>query len=229
MTQILVIDDEPAVAELISRVLTRAAFQVARVSSGAAALQVAVEIDPDLIILDLLLPDMRGEDVLIQLMAARPGRRVIVGSAVTRVAARVDVLTGGAADYLAKPFANSELLARVRARMRDTGSDRSESWPTPRSIGRAGLEMDYVRRRVQMADGREVGLTSKEFALLALLLRRAPAACSRTELLAGAWGTKCPAESGSNLLEVHMSRLRSKLAPTEIVTVRNVGYRLLTG
>src|SRR6478752_827095 len=118
MSQILVVEDEPSLARLLSRILTAAGFEVTGAATGTAALRAVRATDPDLVILDLILPDMRGESVLTELMATRPGSRVLVLSSVTQISTRVKVLDGGAVDFLAKPFANAELVARVRARIR---------------------------------------------------------------------------------------------------------------
>ena len=117
--QILLVDDEPSIALLVSRALNAAGFGVTHATTGQAALRAARTVDHDLIILELLLPDMPGERVLAEVMTIRPGSRVLVLSSVTDIAARVAVLDGGAVDFLAKPFAKAELVARVRARIRD--------------------------------------------------------------------------------------------------------------
>ncbi|PYI65040.1 DNA-binding response regulator [Arthrobacter livingstonensis] len=170
-------------------------------------------------LLDLILPDGRGEDVLAELMRSRPASRVLVLSSMTQLATRVGVLEGGAVDFLAKPFANAELLARVNARIRTTAA----SVNVPRYLHRAGIEID-VQQRELVVDGRHIPLTQREFVLLAYLLQRAPEPCTRTELLERVWGTRF--DAGTNLVDVCVRRLRSKLSNDKIETVRNVGYRI---
>ena len=118
MNRIVVVEDEPKLAQLLGRILGGAGYAVTVAGSAADALTAIRQVDPDLIILDLLLPDRRGEDVLAELMTFRPSSRVLVLSSMTQVATRVGVLVSGAVDFLGKPFANAELLARVNTRIR---------------------------------------------------------------------------------------------------------------
>lgn len=224
MTNILIVDGEIAIAAGIARVLVVAGFRVRTVSTGSAALLDVALQRPDLIILELVLPDMRGEDVLTELIAANPGQRVIALTAETNIATVVAVLDGGAVDYIAKPFANTELIARVRARTRDiskplTGTDDCTG---------TEIQLDY-RRRLAMICGRGVSLTSKEFLLLSYMIQRAPDPCSPNELLAAVWGKVSHSHGSENMLQVHISRLRLKLMPAKIEMVRHVGYRLVIG
>ncbi len=223
MNDILVIDDEPNLARLISRILSNAGYRVTEAATGNSGLRAAHTLDPDLIVLDLMLPDMRGEDVLSSLMATRPASRVLVLSSLTEIATRVSVLEHGAVDYLAKPFANAELVARVRARIRPEHTPSATAASTPRFLRFAGLEVDVERREI-IADGRRIELTQREFVLLSYLIRRTPDVCSRAELLEGVWGTTF--DAGTNVVDVYVKRLRFKLSGNRIETVRNVGYRL---
>jgi DNA-binding response OmpR family regulator len=172
----------------------------------------------DLVVLDLMLPGMSGIDVLERLVAAKPEQRVLVLSAVPEIGARVACLEAGAADFMAKPFAVAELLARVRARMRvpapGTGNWRLTVGP---------VRLDMRLRRATVAD-REVELSFREFLLLQHLMQHVGRACSRAELLADVWGLAF--DPGSNVVDVCIRRLRAKLdRPERIETVRNVGYR----
>ncbi len=221
---VLVVEDEPSIARLLARVLTTGGFSVRHAATGTAGLREAQGADPDLMILDLILPDMRGEAVLRQLMAIRPDSRVLVLSSVTDIAARVGVLDCGAVDFLSKPFANAELLARVRARIRRVAEAPAEGpWGTTH-IRSAGIELDLERRELIIGDKR-VELTQREFVLLSYLLQRAPAVCSRAELMKEVWGTSF--DGGTNVIDVYVKRLRWKLTRGKIETVRNVGYRLV--
>ena len=159
--QILVVEDEPSLAQLLSRILRTAGYSVTVAATGTAALRSVGVTDPDLILLDLILPDMRGESVLTELMSTRPDTRILVLSSVTQISTRVKVLDGGAVDFLAKPFANAELVARVRARIR-TGDEPpvQPTWP-PRHVRGAGLELDVERREI-VAGGRRIELTQRE-------------------------------------------------------------------
>lgn len=219
LTSIVVVEDEPILARLLGRVLSGAGHTVTVAGTVVGALAAIRTVDPELILLDLILPDGRGEDVLAELMGFRPSSRVLVLSSMTQVTTRVGVLEGGAVDFLAKPFANAELLARVNARIRTPAS----AVNVPRYLRRAGIEVD-VQQRELVVDGRRISLTQREFVLLACLLQRAPEPCTRAELLERVWGTRF--DAGTNVVDVCVRRLRSKLSIDKIETVRNVGYRI---
>ncbi len=221
---IVVVEDEPSLARLLSRILTTAGYTVTAAATGAEGLRAIRDLNPDLILLDLILPDMRGEAVLTDLMASRPDSRVLVLSSVTQIATRVGVLDGGAVDFLAKPFANAELVARIRARIRPGDSPPPDpTWP-PRHVRASGFELDVERREI-VAGGKRVELTQREFVLLSYLLQRAPDVCSRAELMKSVWGTSF--DGGTNVIDVYVKRLRWKLTDGRIETVRKVGYRLV--
>ncbi len=221
---VLVVEDEPTLARLVTRVLTAGGFSVRGAATGTAGLRAAYDRDPDLIVLDLILPDMRGESVLRDLMATKPDSRVLVLSSVTQISTRVGVLDGGAVDFLAKPFANAELLARVRARIRQQPRHSAERARPTTHLRNAGLELDLERRELIIGSKR-VELTQREFVLLSYLVQRAPAVCSRAELMKEVWGTSF--DGGTNVIDVYVKRLRWKLTHGKIETVRNVGYRLV--
>ncbi|MDT4961070.1 MAG: two-component system, OmpR family, response regulator [Pseudonocardiales bacterium] len=221
MAHILVVEDEPNLRMLITRLLRDAGYQVSAAATGSAGLQAALGAEHDLVVLDLILPDLSGEEVLRVLLAARPDARILILSSVSEVGRRVAVLDRGAADFVAKPFVNAEFLARVRLRIRDqvTGAR-----PAPYTAVGAGVHLD-VHRRELVIDGRRVSLSHREFALLAHLLRRRGEVCTRQELLADVW--RMASDPGTNVVDVYVGRLRAKLANDTIETVRNVGYRLL--
>lgn len=221
MAGLLVVDDEERIRRLMRRVFENEGFPVHTVGTGADALAAAAAHDHDLVVLDLGLPDMSGTDVLAALLDAEPGRRVIVVSAAPQIGSRVQVLDMGALDFLAKPFAIAELLARVRARMREPAAV-----PTGRSLAAGELLLDTQRRELQVA-GRTVPLSHREYVLLSHLIRRVGQVCSREELLADVWGFHF--DPGSNVVDVYIRRLRAKLGTTRIETVRNVGYSLIAG
>ena len=213
--RVLVVEDEDAIAEPLAEGLRREGFEVARASTGDEALAAA---EADVILLDLRLPDMDGLDVC-RRVRERSGVPIIVVTARGEEADRVVGLELGADDYVVKPFGLRELIARIRAVTRRT-HDRSPD--APLCVG--ALEVDTRARRVHM-DGREVGLTPKEFDLLAALARDPGAAVSRRRLLEEVWDTTW--YGSTKTIDVHVAALRRKLDdPGLIETVRGVGFRL---
>ncbi len=223
VNSIVVVDDEPVLARLLTRILTGAGYRTTVAGTAKEALDAVRTVDPDLILLDLVLPDGRGEDVLAELMRFRPSSRVLVLSSMTQVATRVGVLENGAVDFLAKPFANAELLARVNTRIRTPVPTQGTGDSAHRYVRGAGIEID-VEQRELVVNGRRIPLTQREFVLLSYLVQRAPETCTRAELLERVWGTKF--DTGTNVVDVYVKRLRWKLSNDKIETVRNVGYRL---
>jgi DNA-binding response OmpR family regulator len=220
--RILVIEDEPNLRLLLDRLLGEAGFDLVECETGMTGLATALAEDFDLIVLDLTLPDVAGEHVLHVLMSAKPSARVLVLSSVTEVGRRVAVLDGGALDFVAKPFSNAELLARVRVRMRD---ERGLDGPgATGSLKPAAIRLDASRRAL-ITGGKRIGLSQREFVLLAYLLDRRGEVCSRPELLDGVWDM--PFDPGTNVVDVYVRRLRAKLGESSIETIRNVGYRLV--
>jgi len=206
----------------LDRLLGEAGFDLVECETGMTGLATALAEDFDLIVLDLTLPDVAGEHVLHVLMSAKPSSRVLVLSSVTEVGRRVAVLDGGALDFVAKPFSNAELLARIRVRMRD---ERGLDGPGPTSqMKPAAIRLDASRRAL-ITGGKRIGLSQREFVLLAYLLDRRGEVCSRPELLDGVWDM--PFDPGTNVVDVYVRRLRAKLGESSIETIRNVGYRLV--
>jgi DNA-binding response OmpR family regulator len=202
---------------LVARALQAAGFVVSCAGTGADGLVAGLDGDFDLVVLDLRLPDMDGTDVLRRLLLARPRQRVLVLSGVSEVDTRVACLDAGADDFLGKPFAVAELLARVRARI-------STPALTATDVLAVGpIRLDLRLQRASVA-GRQVGLSAREFQLLHQLMARAGEVCTRTELLTGVWGPDCA--PASNVLDVCVRRLRAKLGDADrLETLRNVGYR----
>jgi len=219
MAQLLVVDDEPRILAFVSRALVARGFAVDGAADGAHALRLARKRTYDLVILDLRMPGLDGAAVLRALMATAPSPRVIVLSAVADVRTKVDLLEMGACDYLPKPFAIAELIARVRANLREP-DPAPEVYDVP---GPTGLRLD-VQRRAAVTDRGVVPLSGREFLLLQHLLRAGNCACTRQELLSDVWGYAH--DPGSNVVEVCVGRLRAKLGSDLIRTVRNVGYSL---
>jgi DNA-binding response OmpR family regulator len=220
MTRILVIDDEPELVRFVERALTAAGHTVTTASDGAIGLGMALSDLPDLVILDLVMPGVDGRHVLKALHAARADIRVLVLSAEADVSARVELLEAGAVDFLAKPFAIRELLARVSARAAVVPSQES-AMPGVLRVGSIALD---VQARTLSVDGRQETLSQREFLLLRHLMCRADRVCSREELLADVWGYAF--DPTTNVVDVCVARLRHKLRCDVIRTVRNVGYQL---
>jgi two-component system OmpR family response regulator len=217
VTQVLVVDDEPRIVDFVSRALAAEGFGVDRASDGIRALEMARTGRYQLVVLDLLLPGKDGVSVLEELIEARPEQRVVVLSALADVENKVRCLELGASDYVHKPFALSELVARVRARLRQPASG-----PGERYLELGGITLDLVRRAADRGDG-PVPLSEREFLLLRHLMNVQGRVSTREELLSEVWGYSF--DPGSNVVDVCVGRLRSKLGGDVIETVRNVGYR----
>ena len=216
MAHLLVVDDEPRIARIVSRALGSQGHAVETARTGEDALLMAADRDFALVILDLLLPGIDGHGVLRELLARDSQARVLVLSAVGDVESRVQCLRGGAVDYLAKPFAVAELLARVDSRLAEAPA------PTPARWLQVGTMRLDLQRRVLHDGDRSTALSQREFILLGHLMRRAGEVCTRDELLSDVWGFCF--DPGSNVLEVYVGRLRAKIDRWHIETVRNVGY-----
>ncbi|WP_439859851.1 heavy metal response regulator transcription factor [Pseudomonas sp. MBLB4136] len=220
--KILVAEDEPKTGIYLQQGLSEAGFSVDRVMNGAEALQCALEQPYDLLILDVMMPGLDGWEVLRLVRAAGKSMPVLFLTARDRVEDRVKGLELGADDYLIKPFAFSELLARVRTLLR-----RGNSAPSLASLQVADLEVDLLKRRAIRA-GKRIELTAKEFALLELLLRRRGEVLPKSLIASQVWDMNF--DSDTNVIEVAVRRLRAKIddefAVKLIHTVRGMGYML---
>jgi DNA-binding response OmpR family regulator len=216
--RILLIDDEPGIRNFVSRGMRGEGFTVDLASDGDAGIKAALGPPYDLIILDLLLPDLSGIDVLRRLIRQHPGQPVIVLSALGDTPSKVASLEAGAEDYLVKPFSFEELLARVRARLRDARLVRTRLTAGP-------LTLDLIAHQVQTESGR-VLLAEREFLLLRELMSSAGDTVSKERLLATVWGYRF--DPGSNVVDVYVRRLRAKIGGDAIKTVRGEGYRIET-
>jgi DNA-binding response OmpR family regulator len=220
MTRILVIDDEPDLVRFVRRALETEGYQVLTATNGLEGLRLALDQQPALIVLDLVMPGMHGQAVLSALLAQDPSYRVLILSAAADVQLRIGCLEQGAVDFLAKPFAVRELIARVRGRL---GEDASNRRPNRLRVGDVVLDLET---RQLVIDGRPTVLAKREFLLLRHLMRNPDIVCSRQELLSEVWGYDF--DPSTNVVDVCVRRLRSKVRPDLIVTVRNVGYQLQT-
>ena len=220
--KLLVAEDEPRTATYLQQGLSEAGFNVDRVLTGTDALQQALGEAYDLLILDVMMPGLDGWEVLRRVRAAGREMPVLFLTARDRVEDRVKGLELGADDYLVKPFAFAELLARVRTLLR-----RGNSAPSPSRMKIADLEVDLLKRRV-MRSGKRIDLTAKEFSLLDLFLRRRGEVLPKALIASQVWDMNF--DSDTNVIEVAIRRLRAKIDDDFrlklIHTVRGMGYRL---
>jgi DNA-binding response OmpR family regulator len=219
--RVLVVEDEPKMAALVKRVLVAERHVVDLAPDGVTAIAMAEAAAPDVIVLDRMLPDIDGLTVLRLLRAKHIASPVLLLTALGSVEERVAGLDAGADDYLAKPFAFSELLARIRALGRR---------PAPSGEGRltAGdLALDELRHVAQVGD-RTVDLSAREFALLGFFIRHAGQVVTRQQILDQVWGAE--PDVYSNVVDLYVSYLRRKLGELgradRLRTVRGVGYTL---
>jgi DNA-binding response OmpR family regulator len=218
--RILLVEDEDRIASFVVKGLSAEGHAVERATGAGEASEMAVSRDYDLILLDLLLPDGHGRDVLSKVRAAKPELPVIVLSALGEIDDKVDLLDLGADDYLTKPFSMRELSARIRASVRHGAA-------ASHTISVGDLTLD-TRTRVATRGDRASDLPSREFALLEYLMRHAGQVVTRQQLLDAVWGFDF--DTGSNVVDVYVGYLRRKLdhpgEPSVIETVRGAGYRV---
>lgn len=217
--RILLVEDERRVASVVSRALRENAYTVDLAETGEKAIELAMRTPYDSILLDVRLPGISGLQVCRELREANIDTPILMLTARTLVEQRVEGLDAGADDYLTKPFAVAELLARVRALVRRRLNDGG------RLLRYADIEIDRHQRRVTRA-GRSIPLTAREFALLEFLMARAPEPVSRSEIIEHVWDLHFDTET--NLVEVYINRLRQKLGVDNeskiIHTIHGTGY-----
>lgn len=219
--KILIVEDEQKTGDYLKQGLSEAGFVVDLIRDGVDGMHLALTDDYDLVVLDVMLPRLDGWKVLRGIREGGKQMPVLFLTARDQIEDRVKGLELGADDYLVKPFAFSELLARVRTLLRRGKSKDSES------LHAADLELDLMRRRVTRA-GKRIDLTAKEFALLELLLRRQGEVLPRSLIASQVWDMNF--DSDTNVIEVAMRRLRAKIddnfEPKLIRTLRGMGYVL---
>ena len=219
MSRILIVEDEPRIVAFLAKGLKAGGFATHTTAAGLEAVALAVQESFDLIILDVGLPDIDGFEVLQQLRGQGVVTPVIMLTARSSVADRVAGLEGGADDYMPKPFSFEELLARIRVRLRPevTGTDQMQ-------LTHRDMVLD-LRTRGLTLEGRTVELSAREFALAETFMRHPGQVLSREQLLGAVWGLDF--DPGSNVVEVYISYLRTKLGKNRVETVRGMGYRLV--
>lgn len=220
MSRILIAEDEPRIATFIDRGLRAEGHSTTIVADGREALESARFGDHDLLVLDLGLPSMDGLEVLRTLRGEGSDLPVVILTARDAVEDRVAGLDGGADDYLPKPFALEELIARIRVRLRTSAPD------APATLVVGDLRLDLRTRRISVGE-RHVDLSAREFALAEAFCRHPDQVLSREQLLSQVWGFDF--DPGSNVVEVYVRYLRRKIGSARIETVRGMGYRLRAG
>jgi two-component system copper resistance phosphate regulon response regulator CusR len=220
--KILIVEDEMKTGEYLSKGLTEAGFVVDHADNGLNGYHLAMTAEYDLLILDIMLPDVNGWDIVRMLRSAGKGMPILLLTALGTIEHRVKGLELGADDYLIKPFAFAELLARVRTLLRRGNTVIAES-----QLQVADLTVDLVSRKVSRA-GSRISLTSKEFSLLEFFLRHQGEVLPRALIASQVWDMNF--DSDTNAIDVAVKRLRAKIdndyEPKLIQTVRGVGYML---
>ena len=221
-THILVVDDEEQIRRALKSILSTRGYSLEMAATGEEALLKAIDTPPDLVVLDLMLPDRPGIEVCRELRTWMTAP-ILILSVRSNEADKITALDEGADDYLTKPFSAGELLARIRALLR-----RAAALTSPPPVVHAGdLEIDIARRRVRRA-GEDVALTPTEFDILALLARNAGLVCTQRMILEQIWGPEWAEDAQT--LRVHVSNLRKKIeprsgGPRHIITEPGVGFR----
>ena len=225
--RILLVDDDPGIVDVVSYSLAREGYEVETADDGSKALAAAARQRLDLVVLDLMLPGISGEDVCRRLRAAGNTVPILMLTAKDAELDKVLGLELGADDYLTKPFSTAELLSRIRALFRRREYDQADSANGTRRVG--ALVLDVTRHQVEV-DGREVRLTPSEFRVLALLATKPGHVFTRRQIMEHLWESEHVGDEHAG--EVHVSNLRRKIErdpgrPKRIVTVRSAGYKLV--
>src|SRR5919106_309937 len=209
---VLLIEDDPRVREIVERGLGDRGFTFSSAPDGESGLGLVAKLDVDLLLLDLILPDMNGLEILDRVRAVKPGLPVVALTALDDTGSKVGGLDAGADDYMTKPFSIEELAARIRARLRRIEGDSD--------VLKAGpLTVDLAAHRAILA-GQEVTLSAREIRLLAAFVRRAGQVLTRAELLQMVWDLNF--DPGSNVLDVYVAALRRKIGAHFIETIRGL-------
>ena len=224
MTRVLIVEDEPDLADPLAYLLRREGFDVEIAEDGPAALRLFRTVNPDIILLDLMLPGMPGTEVCRQIRASSSVPIIML----TAKDSEVDIVVGlelGADDYVTKPYSSRQLLARMRAVLRRSAPPADGLDERVLTAGRVSLDID---RHAVSVDGTEISMPLKEFELLELLMRNAGRVLTRGQLIERVWGSDYYGDTKT--LDVHIKRIRSRIEenpgdPVMLVTVRGLGYR----
>ena len=217
VSRILIAEDEPRLASFLEKGLRAQGFTTKVVADGATASAMAQDEEFDLLVLDLGLPGKQGAEVLRDMRLAGQRMPVLILTARDDIDSTVAGLEGGADDYVTKPFKFEELLARIRARLRE------QPEPEQTVLEAGGVTLDMRARRASV-EGRTIELSAREYTMLEVLMRHAGQVLSREQLLSHVWGYDH--DPGSNVVDVYVGYLRKKLGPDVIETARGMGYRL---
>jgi DNA-binding response OmpR family regulator len=226
MNHILVVEDDNRINSFMVKGLKAAGYGVSVLDRAHGVLEAVSEKKPDLLLLDLGLPDMDGMDLLKELRGQGHTMPVIIVTARDELDDRITGLDQGANDYIIKPFRFSELLARIRVQLRQSVVSQATAAPASHLVeGPGGLRLDLRSHRVMLEPGIVVDLSTKEFMILELLIKHAERPLSRAEILEHTWGYNH--DPGSNVVDVYIGYLRRKIGFERIVTIRGVGYQLI--
>ena len=228
MPKILLVDDDPLITKPIARSLQQHGYQIAVANNGLKGLEMALEQQPDLVVLDIMMPEMDGWEVC-KALRAQSGVPIIMLTALEDEVDRILGLELGADDFLTKPISARELLARIRAMLRRVELDKAV--PEVEKLTSGDLVVELENRQVYK-NGELLTLRYKEFELLTLLMNNAGQIVTRAQIFDDVWGTDWLGDTRT--LDVHIRWLREKIEddpgqPTRIQTVRGVGYRFITG
>jgi two-component system response regulator RegX3 len=224
--RVLVVDDDPGIVDVVRFALASEGFEIDAVTDGQSALERAATGAYDVVVLDVMLPDLPGTEICRRLRADGSAVPILMLTARDAEVDRVVGLELGADDYMTKPFSRAELASRVRAMLRRRELDRAEAAAPVRDIG--GVRFDFVSHEVTV-DGEPVQLTPSEFKLLALLAERPGEVFSRADIMRHLWGSDHVGDE--HPADVHVSNIRRKIErdpgrPQRLVTVRGAGYKL---
>jgi len=225
--KILIVEDERVIRNFLGAILTAHDYQILHATTGKEAVTMTASHVPDLVLLDLGLPDMDGEIVL-QKIREWSDVPIIVVSARQDEAQKVSCLDAGADDYVTKPFGNKELLARIRATLRQRSMVKDNRYMSASSFAVGGLTIDYIKRQVKV-DGAAIHLTPIEYKIVVLLSKSAGMVLTHDYIIREIWG---PFASDSQLVRVNMANIRRKIEPDPadpryILTEVGVGYRMI--
>lgn len=225
---VLVVEDEKNISDFISKILSAHNYRVSCASTGAEAISLSTSLCPDIILLDMGLPDLDGMEI-IQRVRTWSGCPIIVISARTQEDDKVRALDAGADDYLTKPFGTSELLARIRTSLRHSNKISSDNGLPQQPYRAKGLEIDFFKRIISV-EGKAIHLTPIEYKIVAFLAQNSGKVMTYSAVMNNVWGPY--AESDNKILRVNMANIRRKLEknpaqPVYIFTEVGVGYRMV--